>query len=227
MRKLVKTTFALCLLGLGMQLSPAVQAEEKTEQIAPAQVAGIPFNKYVQTSGYLASLQQTINDYEMQFGDCAAAAYDARMQIGQPQKPISFPGKSETVPQWIEVARVEGCEQPYVRGVLVALLDGNISFHPLLKGNGVSGIFTQKVVLGKLLEKEKAEAKKAGCAEKDDVRITQHDMVDKSKTVAAGSWDEVWHIKNCKGPKFVQVTFTAKDEGTADFKFQDVIMREN
>lgn len=212
---------ALGAVALSFLVAGAASAEEK--EIVPAQIAGIPFGKYVQTPGYLNSLRQTVQDYEARFGDCDKAKYDARMQIGQPQKPISFPDVGE-VPQWIEIVRVEGCKDPYIRGVLVALIKDRVSFHPLLKGDGVSGVFAQQRVIGKMLLQEKAVAMKAGCGEKDKIRIFQHDMVDKTKTDTSGDWDEVWHINNCKGVKFVQVTF--KNDG-ADFSMQDVEVKKN
>lgn len=205
-----------------VSLAGGATTAPEEQQLVPAQVTGIPFNRYVKTPGYVGALTQTINDFEKQFGDCAEAYYDGRVQIGLPRKPISIPGQKTTVPQWLEINRIEGCKVSYIRGVLVAMVDQKVNFYPLLKGNGVAGVFKQKEVLAKLLEHEKAAAIKAGCKEDDELRITQHDMVDKKKTTATGDWDEVWHLKNCKGPKYTQVTFRTGDDGSVKFSFQDV-----
>lgn len=218
------TIFAAIILTVALsgEAGANAQGAEQAKDTAPEQVAGIPFGKYVQSAGYLDSLKRTVKDFEAKFGDCDSAAYDARMQIGQPQVPVSFPNISGVAPQWIEVVRVEGCEAPYVRGVLVALHDNQVNFYPLLKGNGVSGVLLQQMVAGKLLLREKDEASNAGCKTADPVRITKHDMVDKTKKSATGDWDEVWHVTNCKGQKYVQVTFKNGADGDAEFSFQEI-----
>jgi len=183
----------------------------------PKEINGVPFRKYANSHAYFDELAKEAMQYEAQLGSCAKPEKVERLNAGRPQILTKFP-RLGTPPQWMEVLRITGCEEPVERAVLVFYINGKTVFLPLVSGNALSrfDVVLQRDVIKTLIPVERVLGIRAGCARDAVVRILDTKTVSKKEIEGGLAWEEEWELANCNGGKRVRVSFSSgKDDGTS------------
>ncbi len=214
--KLLINVIAICCIFLvsshiSLKADFTSNKPENTKQIQtlfPSRVNGLPTQEYLQSSTYIETLKKTVLDYETVYGACSTPKFKARVNIGIPQNPWSLP-EIGIAPQWIEVIRISGCKDTYLRNVLVVALERGTKLFPLISGNALSLVdFTlQQDVINTLIASENITAKNLGCKNEDRIRIFTTKMMSYEHKEEIIHWNEIWTISNCKEHKELTLEF--------------------
>ncbi|MEM7621421.1 MAG: hypothetical protein AAF228_13425 [Pseudomonadota bacterium] len=189
-----------------MAIAPADQ--ETTNHLFPKDVAGLPIHSFLHSKAYKHVLEKNIIAYEKKFGPCASPRFAGRVDVARSKIPKSFP-EAGLIPQWIEIIKIEGCDKPFNRFVLVGVINDVPTFHPMLSGNALSllDMVVEKDVLATLMESEHKHASISGCQKADMIRIHDAQLLSHKQEGETLYWNEVWHISNCKDFKKLTIRF--------------------
>lgn len=206
MRQILTGKFVLLA---AMSVAATGIAQDNHPGDPPKEIDGVPFRKYVNSHAYFDEMAKDTMVYEARIGACAKPEKVERLNVGRPQVLTKFP-RLGTPPQWMEVLKVTGCDEPVERAVLVVYVNEKTVFLPLVAGNALSrfDVILQKDVINTLIPVERALGVRAGCARDDSVRILDTKTVSTKETEAGLAWEEEWQLATCKGTKRVRISYS-------------------
>ena len=190
----------------------------------PKEVNGQPFRKYVNSHAYFDEMAKETMQYEALLGRCGTPEKVDRLSAGRPQIPTKLP-QLGTPPQWMEVLKISGCDEPVTRAVLVLYVNRTPLFLPLVTGNGLSryDVVLQRDVIKALIPVERALGVRAGCPKDAAVRILDTKTLSKKEIEDGLTWEEEWQIATCKGQKRVRISYTSQQGSGTRFQIRQAV----
>lgn len=218
--------FFICIIGFFAALawSEPARAQGSYPGEPPKEINGQPFRKYVNSHAYFDEMAKEAMQYEALLGSCGTPEKVDRLNAGRPQILTKLP-QLGTPPQWMEVLRISGCEEPVKRAVLVLYVNRMPLFLPLVSGNGLSryDVILQRDVIKALIPVERALGVRAGCPKDAAVRILNTKTLSKKEIEGGLTWEEEWQLSTCKGEKRVRVSYTSQEGSGTRFQIRQAV----
>ncbi|GBF25740.1 hypothetical protein MnTg02_00773 [bacterium MnTg02] len=211
------------LLAIGPLFAPIAAVAENHPDVQkpgdpPERFKGMPFQTFLASGDYMTALREHALNYERKYGPCATPEFAGRLNVGRASFATTISDHG-VPPQWLEVVKITGCDDPFPRNILVMIVEGELRYFPLLLGKSISrtDAILQRDVVRSVILSERAVAQRSGCSKSDKVRLLSAVLLHQKKSGASTIWEEGWALQNCHGRKLLKIHFKTSPEGGTDF----------
>ena len=211
------------LLAIVRLVAPSPAGAENNQDVRkpsdpPERFRGIPFRNFLASRDYMVALGEYALNYEREYGPCATPEFAGRLNVGRASFATTISDHG-VPPQWLEVVKITGCDDPFPRNILVMIVEGELRYFPLLLGKSISrtDAILQRDVVRSVILSERAVAQRSGCSKSDKVRLLSAVLLHQKKSGASTIWEEGWALQNCHGRKLLKIHFKTSPEGGTDF----------
>ncbi len=193
---------------------------ERSDGLPPQSVNGMSLNDYLGSREYWRQLQQFTETFERALGPCPTPQMNRRHKAVPAKQAVRVPGVG-VPPQWVEILDIEGCRDPFRRGVFVFLINGHPKFMPMLHGTARSDPFLQVDVIRTLLPAARAKATQMSCSNGNDVRLLGAKFNSEQLSQSGMRWSETWRVADCHGSHDYEVRFHQRSGKGTSFSISE------
>ncbi len=220
LKETIRTALAGSILLSGITASYG-WTPERSEGKPPQSVNGMSLNDYLGSRGYWNQLKQFTEKFERALGPCPTPQMNLRHKAVPAKQAVRVPGVG-VPPQWVEILDIEGCRDPFRRGIFVFLIDGRPKFMPMLHGTARSDPFLQVDVMRTLLPAARAKATQMSCSNGNDVRLLGAKFNSEQLSQFGMRWSETWRVADCHGSHDYEVRFHQRAGHGTSFSISEV-----